>query len=158
MLTLISTDPFVIPDPSTGEDILVDPVDRTVDYGEGPVPFTEFQENLIPTPSQIADKIAEIDSTETALDAAETLRQSMFDLTDDIIAWCTAAQQFIQTGGAQGSLSSSTYISLLTQAETLLLSHKNLEIKTDAVNDQRDWMLQRGQQAQSILALAALST
>jgi hypothetical protein len=158
MLTLTSTEPFVIQDPVTGEDILVDPVGRTVDYGEGPVAFTDFQERLIPTPTQISTIISKVEEAETAFDAAETLRQSMFELTDDIIAWCTSAQQFIQTGGAQGSLSSSSYISLLTQAETLLLAHKNLAIKTDAVNDQRDWMLQRGQQAQSILALAALST
>jgi hypothetical protein len=108
--------------------------------------------------AQVVVLQAQADEQADNLAAAETLRQSMFDLTDDIITWCTAAQLFIQTSGAQGSLSSSTYISLLSQAETLLLSHKNLAIKTDAVNDQRDWMLQRGQQAQSILALAALST
>lgn len=103
----------------------------------------------------IADRATEAQQNADQ-DAAEALRAQMFTLTDAIIDWCQDAQAFLYTSGAEGAFSPQVFMGLLQQAETLLLAHKSLPVKTDAVNDQRDWMLQRGQQAQSILALAAV--
>jgi hypothetical protein len=99
---------------------------------------------------QIADERA------AAYEAAEALRAQMFTMTDAIIEWCQDAQAFLYTAGASGAFSPQAFMVLLQQAEGLLLQHKALPVKTEAVNEQRDWMLQRGQQAQSILALAAV--
>lgn len=154
MLRLLSADPFVMEDPSTGEDMLVDPTARTVDHGEGPIPFTPLQESLVPTPTQISEFAAQ----EATQDAAETLRQAMFDLTDDMIAWCVATQTYLESGGTAGAFSASSYMALLSAGEGLLLQHKSLTVRTQAVDDQRDWMLQRGQQATALLGLAALNS
>lgn len=86
----------------------------------------------------------------------EALRVAMFDLTEDIIAWSTAAQQYLGSSGAQGALNPQAFMGLLSQARDLLLDVKNNVNPPQAVLDQRDWMLQRGQEAQSIVAIAAL--
>jgi len=103
----------------------------------------------------VADRATEAQQ-DADQEAAEALRAQMFDLTDAIIDWCQDAQAFLYTSGAQGAFSPQAFMVLLQQAEGLLLQHKSLPVKTEAVNEQRDWMLQRGQQAQSILALAAV--
>jgi hypothetical protein len=155
MLRLTSTEPVTILTPQ-GEWI-IDPVARTVDEqdGEEPRPFTEFEEELIPSVEQIAEFAAEDLGTST-VDAAEELRALMFALTDEIIDWCQDSQAYLYTSGAQGAFDVPRFMALLQTAEGYLLTFKSLTLVPDAVRDQRDWMLQRGQQAQSILALAAV--
>jgi hypothetical protein len=99
---------------------------------------------------------ATADTQAVAHAEAEVLRQQMFALTDQIIDWCQDAQAFLYTAGAQGVFSPQAFMVLLQTAEGYLLTFKALPVKTQAVTEQRDWMLQRGQQAQSILALAAV--
>lgn len=98
-----------------------------------------------------------IEEQEAHLAAAEALRQQMFDLTDRIIGWSQAAQLFLGSAGASGELDAQSFIGLLQEAEGLLLAHKALPVRSDALDDQRDWLLQRGQQAQAILAIVAVS-
>lgn len=119
-------------------------------------PFTPEEDATIPSWEDMQLHQAEVQEHQEHLEAAESLRVAMFNLTDAIIDWCESAQAFLYTGGAHGSFDPMAFMALLQQAEGLLLQHKVLPLKTQPVNDQRDWMLQRGQQAQSILALAAV--
>lgn len=60
MLELDSTEPFTIPHPGNGAEMLVDPVARTIDVGFGPRPFTATEEAVIPTESEILARIARL--------------------------------------------------------------------------------------------------
>jgi hypothetical protein len=160
MLRVTSTDPVEITTPNGAW--IIDPVTRTVDEGDGPRPFTDAENALIPTVQQIEEWRIADEAPFIAEAAAETLRVSMFTLTDQIIAWCQDSSAYLfgprDSNGVPlyGSFDPAEFVTLLQTAETRLLAYKALSVVTDAVRDQRDWMLQRGQQAQSILAYAAV--
>jgi hypothetical protein len=86
---------------------------------------------------------------------AETLRQEMFSLTEDIIDWNQDARAFLASSGQYGAFDVPTRLALLSRVESALLASKALPVRTDPLADQERWMLQRCQESTDVVALIA---